>query len=322
MVSLDEPIRKGWRLIKRTIEISQQSAHLSVRHGQLQINRKGQVIGSVPCEDIGLLIVDHPEATYSHAALASLVESQAAVVICGRNHMPAGLLLPLSDHGEVVWRLQDQLAASKPLCKRLWKQLIQSKIRASARNIPANQPANSKLLDLAKLVRSGDPSNVEARAARVYWQSWLPEHPEFRRDIDGGEVNALLNYGYAIVRAALSRAIVAAGLVPALGLKHSHRANSFALADDLIEPLRALVDSRVRDLFRQGHTEVNKESKGRLLTLLAEDVRLGSETGPLMVCLHRYVGSLVRCFRGEAKQLAIPECAITSSGRAPASGKP
>jgi CRISPR-associated protein Cas1 len=294
-------------VIKRTIEISQDAAHLSSHHNQLQISRDGHVIGQVPCEDIGVLVVDHPQVSYSHAALVRLVETEAAVVICGRNHLPVGVLLPLADHGEVVWRVYDQLKIGKPLAKQLWKQLIQAKIRASAANLPNTSPSRRKLFDLARQVRSGDPGNVEAQAARIYWQNWLPYGMSFRRDASGDGLNGLLNYGYSVVRAALGRAIVAAGLLPLLGLKHCDRSNAFALADDLIEPLRALVDHRARTLYQHGEEELGKHSKAGLLRLLAEDVLLGKETGPLMVCLHRYVASLVKCYRGEADRLVIPE---------------
>lgn len=293
-------------LIKRTIEISREPAHLTVALNQFLIKRDGVVVGQVPCEDIGVVVVDHPQTTYSHAALAALAESDAALVICGRNHLPAALLLPLSDHSQVVWRINDQLAVSQPIRKRLWKQIIQGKIRAQAANLEPGCPARSKLLDYARQVRSGDPSNLEAQAARAYWVNYLPEEALFRRDSDAEGLNALLNYGYAIVRAALARAIVAAGMLPALGLHHSNRSNSFCLADDLIEPLRPLVDDRARELYRQGARGVDPEAKAGLLRLLAEDVAFAGETGPLLVNLHRYVISLWKCYRGEEKRLEIP----------------
>lgn len=293
-------------MIKRTIEISQAAAYLSIQHDQLLLRRDDQVVGSIPCEDIGVVLVDHPQTSYSHAALTRLAEIDATLVVCGRNHLPVAILLPLADHSEVVRRVKDQIFASKPLCKKLWKQLIQAKIRASAMNLPKNIPARSKLLSLARQVRSGDPTNIEAQAARIYWGNWLPEESLFRRDVDGDGLNCLLNYGYAIVRAAIARALVAAGLLPSLGLKHSNRSNAFALADDLIEPLRAIVDDRARELFRQGFVKLHTEAKSGMLKLLAEDVRLGDETGPLMVCLHRYVASLAKCFRGETGLLLIP----------------
>jgi len=292
-------------MIKRTIEISQQPAHLTVRHDQLQISREGELVGSVPCEDVGMLLVDHGATTYTHAALARLCECDAAIVLCGRNHLPAGLLLPLADHGEVVWRVQDQIEVSKPLRKQLWRQIVQAKIRAQAANLPAG-PARTKLLVLARNVRSGDPNNSEAQAARLYWPVWSINH-RFRRDPDGPQPNGLLNYGYAVVRAALARALVSAGLLPALGIKHSNRSNAFCLADDLIEPLRPIVDLRVRQLFDAGKHDLEPAVKADLLKLLTETVRLNDLTGPLMVSLHRYVASLVRCYQGEADKLEFPE---------------
>lgn len=292
-------------MIKQTIEISREPAYLSVKLDQLLIRRGEETVRQFPCEDIGVVVVDHPQTTYSHSALASLAESDAALVVCGRNHLPVAVLLPLADHSQVVWRFHDQLRASKPIRKQIWKQLIQAKIRAQAGNLAGVAPARSKLLDLAKSVRSGDPANVEAQAAKVYWGNWLPEEA-FRRDHDGDGLNALLNYGYAIVRAALARAIVAAGMHPALGLKHKNRSNAFCLADDLIEPLRPLVDDQARELFRQGYRELDQEAKAGLLKLLAQDVRFAGETGPFMVSLHRYVASLGRCLRGETRQLEVP----------------
>lgn len=340
-------------MIKRTLEISREPAHLSVRHEQLVLKRDGETVGQVPCEDIGVVLVDHPQTTYTHGALAKLAESDAAVVICGRDHLPAAVLLPMTDHSQVVWRLDAQLGVSRPLQKQLWKQVVVAKIRAQAANLPSDQPAYRKLLALAREVRSGDPANVEAQAARVYWANWLdagsvpnsgleelgtdPLAPNdtlagvFRRDPDGTGLNGFLNYGYAVVRAAVARAIVAAGLLPSLGLHHRNRSNSFCLADDLIEPLRPIVDDRVRELHRQGYEELDQPAKAALLEILADRVTLSrngasrngevaSATrrardagGPLMVQLHRYVASLVRCYQGEDRQLEIPRTCLQSS---------
>ena len=292
-------------MIKRTVEVSSEPAHLTVRLDQLLVQRNGETVGSIPCEDIGMLVVDQPQTTYSQAALAGLARSDAVLVVCGHDHLPAALLLPLADHSRVVWRVAEQVAVSKPLRKQLWKQLVRAKIRAQAMNLSAECPARQKLLELAKKVRSGDPANVEAHAAKVYWQRWLPDGP-FHRDQDGDGVNALLNYGYAIVRAAVARALVAAGLLPALGLFHANRSNAFCLADDLMEPLRPLVDRRVRALHRRGCDQLNPKAKRGLLELLAERVRMGHERGPLMVNLHRMAASLVRCYQGESDRLEIP----------------
>jgi CRISPR-associated protein Cas1 len=160
---------------------------------------------------------------------------------------------------------------------------------------------------LEREVRSGDPKNVEARAARVYWSAWLDDGESFRRRAKAlDSVNAMLNYGYAVLRAAVARALVSAGLQPAIGLHHSNRGNPFCLADDLMEPLRPLVDARVRRLRREGVREINPDAKKALLGLLAAQVRLDDEEGPLMVALHRTAASLVHCLRGAASRLLIP----------------
>lgn len=297
-------------LIKRTVEISREPAHLTVRHAQLLLKRGDEIVGEIPCEDLGLVLVDQPQTTYTHAALVALAESDASLVVCGRNHLPLAVLLPLAQHSQVVWRINEQIAVRRPLRKQLWKQLVQAKIRGQAANLPGTSPARSKLLDYARQIRSGDPTNVEAQAARVYWANWLPEET-FRRDFSAGGLNALLNYGYAIVRAAIARAIVAAGLLPSLGLKHCNRSNAFCLADDLVEPLRPLVDDRARELYRRGLNELVPETKSGLLRLLADGVHLGNTNGPLMVALHRYVASLVNCFQGQSKQLEIPRCLVS-----------
>ncbi len=299
-------------MIKRTLEISREPAHLAVKYDQIQLRRGEEIAASFPCEDLGFVVVDHPQVTYSHAALTTLLEHDAVVVLCGRNHLPSGLLIPLSDHTQVVWRVQLQVDVTLPVKKRIWQQLVRAKILAQADNLQSGSPADVRLRRLASEVRSGDPDNREAQAARAYWAAWLLQSPEaadtdsFHRDPDGPGINGLLNYGYAIVRAALARAIVAAGLHPALGLHHSNRSNAFCLADDLIEPLRPMVDERVRQLAFSGETELTQPVKAELLSLLTDEVRTGEFAGPFTVGLHRYVASLVKCYDGETRTLEIP----------------
>lgn len=307
-------------MIKRTIEISQQPAHLAVRLDQLLIQPHDQPVeagSSIPCEDIGMVLVDNPRTTYSHSALAKLIEFGGVLVVCGRDHLPAGVLLPLAEHSQVVWRIRDQLSISKPLKKQLWKQIVQAKVRAQAANLSTDSPQHGRLLALAREVRSGDPTNVEAQAAKIYWSGWLAPHgnagaaneqQRFRRDPNGTDpLNSMLNYGYAVLRAAVARAIVAAGLLPVLGLHHHQRSNAFCLADDLLEPLRPIVDQRVRQLYLDhGRRELNQPTKAGLLEVLTQRVRMGHEKGPLMVALHRMMASLVHCYQGSAKRLAIP----------------
>ena len=298
-------------MIKRTIEISQDSAHLAVRLDQLLIQPHEDTasnLASIPCEDIGIILSDHPRNTYSHGALTRLAECGAALVICGRNHLPAAVLMPMADHSEARWRVNDQIAAlqRKPLCKRLWKQIVQSKIAEQARNLPPTSPVHRRLRAMIREVRSGDPTNVEAQAARIYWQAWTPD-PAFRRNPNGdAPLNVMLNYGYAVMRACVARALVAAGLLPILGLHHSNRSNAFALADDLVEPLRPVVDARVHHLYQSGLRTLNRTTKAGLLDLLTCPMMVKDEQGPLMVSVHRMAASLVKCFKGEENKLVIP----------------
>jgi len=306
-------------MIKRTIEISQQPAHLTVKLDQLVIQPHDEDTGraaSIPCEDLGVVLVDHPQTTYSHAALAQIVEHEAVLIVCGRDHLPAGILLPLSDHTQVVWRLHDQLSASKPLHKQLWRQIVQSKIRAQALNLTQDLPECGRLLAMVREVRSDDAGNMEAQAARLYWSSWLPPEIKFRRDPDGAPPNHMLNYGYAVVRAAIARALVAAGLLPVLGIHHCNRSNAFCLADDLLEPLRPIVDRRVRELFlMHGRQELNQATKAGLLEVLTQEVRTAEQTGPLLVALQRMVASLVRCYDGSATPPALIIPRVMEDGR-------
>ncbi|WP_437192486.1 type II CRISPR-associated endonuclease Cas1 [Planctomicrobium sp. SH527] len=300
-------------MIKRTIEISQEPAHLSAKQRQLLLKREGSVIASFPSEDLGVVVVEHPQTTYTHSALVELAEQDAVLVICGRNHLPCGMLLPVGEHTEVVSRLRLQIAMTAPTKKRVWQQIVRAKILAQAENLTPDSPTERRLKQLAARVRSGDPDNREALAARFYWSAWLMESPQaaeerhpFRRDPDGNGINAMLNYGYAILRAALARSIVSAGLNPALGVQHSNRSNAFCLADDLIEPVRPIVDQLVRNLVFSGESEITPAVKAELLGLLTKEVRTGDVTGPLSIALQRYVVSFVSIMDKDAKQLSVP----------------
>lgn len=320
-------------MIKRTIEISREAFgfHLSIRDGQLLILKKTEpprslpanppnLVGSVPCEDLGVLMVDQRDTTYSHSALATLAEHGAAVVVCGRDHLPVGMFLPLSTNTELLSRLDAQLSATKPTVKKLWAAIVSAKVRAQAEALPEGDdtaPCRNKLVALARSVRSGDPENIEAQAASHYWpvvfaRSTFLQHPFRRRagERDAPPPNNLLDYGYAAVRAAVARATVAAGLLPALGIKHRGRSNPFCLADDLMEPLRPLVDRRVRWLAERGELDLNQTVKAELLRVLTDEVGVEGQRGPLLVAVVRYVASVVRVLAGEQVNADIPALKI------------
>jgi CRISPR-associated protein Cas1 len=292
-------------MIKQTVEISTEPVHLASRLGQLIFQRRDRIVGQTAIEDIGIVMVDHPQTTYTHQALSSLAASDAVLVICGDNHLPVAMMLPLASHTQIIWRVADQINLSKPVRKQLWKQLVAAKIRNQAMNLRSDCPARPALLAMANRVKSGDPDNLEAQAAKKYWANWfLPG--EFRRDFNQDGINSFLNYGYSIIRAAVARAIVSAGLLPCLGLHHCNRSNHFCLADDLIEPWRPFVDNRVRDMWETGYDTLNQPAKAELLGLLEMKIALGEQTGPLMVAMHKFVASLVRCYSGESKTLEVP----------------
>lgn len=321
-------------MIKRTVEISREPCHLATRNEQLLILRRTEpprplpaqppnLAGSIPIEDIGVLMVDERDTTYSHSALAKLAEHGASVVICGRDHLPVGMYLPLARNSELLSRLDAQLSASKPVRKRLWSIIVAAKIEAQAAALPpleSVEPVRKRLVTLAASVRSGDPMNAEAQAAALYWPVLFSgcesvTHPFRRRagDLSAAPPNNLLDYGYAALRAAIARALVSAGLLPALGLRHATRDNPFCLADDLIEPLRPLVDRRARWLAQRGEIILAQPIKAELLGVLTETVESRAGKGPLMVVVARYVASLVACLRGGAKpeSLDIPRVPIT-----------
>ncbi|MBL8875934.1 MAG: type II CRISPR-associated endonuclease Cas1 [Phycisphaerae bacterium] len=325
-------------MLRRTVEVSREPAHITVRDNQLLILRKTDppktlpanppnLAGSIPIEDIGMVVIDEPQTTYSHAALNALAEQGAAVVVCGRDHMPSGILLAISQHNEIVWRLDDQLGASRPLQKQMWRRIIIAKILAQMSALPDEAILiREKLAALAREVKSGDTENHEAQAARLYWEVWIADSPsqlarDFRRDTSPGKhaecPNNFLNYGYAVLRASVARALVGAGLLTALGIKHRHRANAFCLADDLMEPLRPVIDRTARELFLEGARDLTQPAKGRLLLTLTATATDSSGSGPISALLPRYAASLAESFARGEDHLDIPEIVPWTESRPP-----
>ena len=292
-------------MIKRIIEISTAPAYISVKDMQLVLKRGGEVIGSVPIEDIGVLIVDHPGCTYSHAALNELLANNVAVVICGKNHHPNGLLLPLDTHSVQSEKYRVQVAAKAPVKKRLWKQLVQAKIRHQAWCLDVcEKEGGDGLRGLANKVKSGDAENHEAQAAARYWKHLFGV--DFRRKRDGSPPNGMLNYGYTVLRAAVARALCGGGLHPSFGLHHHNRYNAYPLADDMMEPFRPLMDYHVFQYWKQGEANITPEVKKALLGVLSQDVFLAGEKRPLMNALHFLSANLYRSLAGEDQALVIP----------------
>lgn len=226
--------------MERVVDITTDGIYLAVHRGFLTVTSEAEERGRIPLDDIGALIVHAHGTTWSTSVFTRLSERGVPVVICGTNHAPAAIVWPLEGHHLQGPRMRAQLGASRPLAKQLWAQIVKAKIRMQGEVLARNGKEGGAFDLLARKVRSGDPDNVEAQAARRYWK--LLFGPDFTRDQDGGDRNGLLNYGYTVLRAVVARAICAAGLHPTIGIFHANRANAFALADDLMEPYRPLVD--------------------------------------------------------------------------------
>jgi len=294
-------------MIKRIVEISRARTHLSIRYGQLIVKQEGQQVSSIPCEDIGVLLVDHRGVTYTHSVFTELLRCGAAVVLCSGNHHPTGMLLPIESNTLQTERFRQQIEAKEPVKKKLWKQIVRAKIKHQAKLVGRDSDVYKSLMALRDRVRSGDPDNIEAQASRKFWPVYLQDG-KFRRDINGTPPNNMLNYGYMVMRAAVARALCSAGLLPSLGIHHRNRYNAFCLADDMLEPFRGFVESKVREIC-EGEgvaSELDQRIKARLLEVLYEPVVIGGFKGPLMVGLHRTMASLQRCFAGEQKGLDLP----------------
>jgi len=293
-------------LIKKIIEISRQRTALSIRYGQLILKREDGE-NSIPCEDIGILLVDNQATVYTHSVFTELLKNGAAVVLCGNDHLPSGCLLPIENNTIQTQRCLQQIKVKEPVRKKLWQQIIRAKIRHQAKIVRDNTTIHKALMELFSQVRSGDPSNIEARASKIFWGAYV-QGIDFKRNAEGQPPNNLLNYGYMIMRAAVARAICSAGLLPSVGLHHKNKYNAFCLADDLVEPFRGYVEIKVKEIVAGGEwEELTQGIKAKLLETLYEEVEISDYKGPLMVGLHRMAASLVRCFCGEQKEIDLPK---------------
>lgn len=291
-------------MARRTIEISSFDAHLSVRNGQVRVIRDDTPVGQFPADEVGLLIADTRSTTFSNSTLIQITANGGLVVLCGEDHLPAALVVPVSGNQLLQQRQQLQMEMTVPGRKRLWQEIVQAKIRNQAAATDS-EATGKKLAALIDRVKSGDPDNVEAQAARLYWSTWLGED-KFLRDRNGAPPNLFLNYGYMTLRAAIARSLFAFGLNPSFGLHHSNRANAFCLADDLVEPFRPFVDIIVRELHHDGKTSLTKECKARLLQVLYQTCAVDNYQCTLQAAADRAVRSLLRRLSGEKSQLALP----------------
>lgn len=255
-------------------------------------------------EDIGCVVLENQMISITLPLLNELVKNNVAVILCDCKGMPSAMLQPIEANATQAESLKAQLAVSEPMKKQAWRQIIESKIKNQAAVLTRMGKDDSGLKPLYANVKSGDTDNREGLAARLYW-SELFGH-SFRREREGEPPNCMLNYGYAILRAATARALMGSGLLPNLGIFHKSRYNAFPLADDVMEPYRPYVDEIVYNLYDQGAVELTKEVKAELLRLLTTDVNMGKVTRPLQIALTFTTASLVKYYAGEIKKLSLP----------------
>lgn len=313
-------------MIKKTLYFGN-PAYLSLRMEQMVIKLpevekqdnipdiiKEQAVVTRPIEDIGIVVLDHKQITITQGLLEALLENNCAVITCDSHRMPVGLMLPLCGNTIQAERFQDQISASLPLKKQLWQQTVKAKINNQARVLAICSQAESLCMKRwSNDVKSGDTDNREAQAAAYYWKKLFANInglETFTRNRDGIEPNSLLNYGYAILRAVVARALVCSGMLPTFGIHHHNRYNAYCLADDIMEPYRPYVDELVYSIVAEygvDKLQLTKEIKAKLLSIPTLEVVINGKRSPLMIGVTQTTASLYKCFSGELRLIAYPE---------------
>ena len=308
-------------MIKRTLYFGS-NAYLHTKNQQLLVDFSDETkpTAKVPIEDIGVLILDAFSLTITQSLITKLLHNNVALITCDERHMPQGLMLNLDGNTLQQERFSIQIEASLPLKKQLWQQTIKVKIKNQKNNLLKihKQKFENNLENMqywSDSVRSGDPDNYEARAAAFYWKHIFGDIiKDFKRNRFEIEPNNLLNYGYAILRAITARSLVASGLLPTFGIHHHNKYNTYALADDIMEPYRPYVDEVVRDLVEKYYSEdweengfdLTPEIKKELLQIPVIDVTIDGEKSPLMLALQRTTSSLFHCYAGNSRKILFP----------------
>lgn len=308
-------------MIKRTLCFTN-PAYLSLKNNQLVIKLpevetnfslpedfKAEATKTIPIEDIGIVVLDNKRITITQGVMEALLENNAAVITCNESHLPIGMHLPLVGNTTQTERMRYQIEASLPLKKQLWQQTISAKIQNQAAVLKQMRGTEVRnMLKWASEVKSGDSENLEARAAVYYWQNAFPMIENFTRSREGVSPNNLLNYGYAILRAIVARALVSSGLLTTLGIHHRNKYNAFCLADDVMEPYRPYVDKLVMQLYDKypDCEELTKELKAELLSIPVLDVVINGKRSPLMIAVSTTTSSLQKCYSGELRKIVYP----------------
>ena len=283
-------------MVGRVVDLETDGRHLSLHRGFLVVSEGREEIGRIGLDGVVAVIANANGLTYSNNALLALAERGISTILCGPNHSPVAIVWPVDGHDAQTGRMADQAHAGAPLKKRMWAQIVRAKILAQGSTLAVAGAPHGGFRLISRKVRSGDPDNVEAEAARRYWP--LLMGAKFRRDRKVGGANGLLKCGYAVLRAGVARAVMSAGL-PSLGVMHANRANAMVLVDDLMEPFRSVVDLEVWRLVRNGVEEVTHDAKAAPARVMILDLPKVEGMSPVMVCTQRLAQSLARVYEGE-----------------------
>ncbi len=278
-------------------------SRLSLADGQVVIAQDDGDV-RLAIEDVAWIILDTQQSTLTGALLSACMAAGIAIIVTDETHTPCGVTLPFHQHFRQADVANRQTSLSAPFKKRLWQAVVRRKIENQAAALQAVGAGGAGTLrEMARLVGSGDPDNVEARAARYYWGQLFAE---FRREDEGDRRNKLLNYGYAVVRSGVARALVAYGLIPSLGIMHASVSNAFNLADDLVEPFRPFVDIlvwRTVGKGRPGRDDLTLEDRRAMAGALLAEAQTGAEAVTLLVATERAAASLIRAMEGGSSAL-------------------
>ncbi|MCR5386364.1 MAG: type II CRISPR-associated endonuclease Cas1 [Treponema sp.] len=293
-------------MLNRVLEIAEENRYLSLKRGFIVIQQGTTELGSVPLDDIAVLLLSAQGITITKNVLNALSEKGCITVFCGQNYIPLSMVVPIASHTYFTKIIKTQINASEPFKKRVWQQIVNQKIKNQALSLKyCNKEPDAKLIEkIASLVKSGDPDNREAYAARMYWKFLFGD--SFIRDKNGDGINSLLNYGYAIMRACMARAICAHGLIPSLGIHHDNNLNQFCLADDLFEIYRPIVDTLVYKLIEQNQTELTPEIKKALVNLLKIKVKTSEGESQVVQSMHYVTSSFVNALEDGKPNIELP----------------
>lgn len=298
------PARRHKPMPGRIVEIAEDGRHLSLHRGFLKVEAGGAEIGRVPLDDIGAVIGNAHGITWSNNILVELARRGAPVVLCGANHAPEAWLWSAAGHHAQTARINAQIDAARPLEKRLWQMLVVGKISLQAAALDAAGKPSGGVAGLTRKVRSGDPENAEAQAARRYWPLMMGD--DFRRDRARSGINSLLNYGYTVLRASAARAVIAAGLHPSIGVYHRTRTDPLCLSSDVMEPFRPVIDLAALRLFHEQGTEVTPDAKAALVGALTADMETARGVTPVSTCIERLAVSLAQSYESGTPALEMP----------------